>query len=621
MSLCSLCKDIPWDNLPTVPSTATLDYSGYTYLHEFGPWPEDQRGYPHHQSLEALGSSATDRNCGICRLILKQVEICQSELEELKAKWDTDDEPPYAWPLWKLWIVKRRNGGDGVWVMSSTNGENKELLRFVAAIGLCVEDGNPLARVLRGRPVEDNSGTLKAISTVQNWVTGCTDHHNCIAEETFLPSRVVDVGDNVDSPYVKIRETDGNECGKYISLSYCWGVEPQFMTTKSTLEELKRQITISNLSQTHQDVIKLARGLGVRYVWIDGLCICQGDYEDWARESAKMLSIYGNAWLTVAASKAKCHTEGLFNGTMPRDYFEFEYAVGDLGGQALAFNLPLLEEAASETYISLQDDPLSARSWALQERVLSRRTLLYAKQQMFFECKEGFRGEDGLLLDARFDNVHDMPGEEKNLQKSDALSSDDKEALLQHWCSLLWVYGPRKLTKASDKLPAISGLARIFAKRLDDEYVAAKVLDAKVDLKGSNLYGEVTSAWITIQAPMERLYLDIEDWDPAKTPYDTSPPVRTARDETISRFDFDFSAEDAAEEALKIVKSLEGKEFFALVLLKRKDDEDTYDAIMVKKVNGGEEYERVGYCYFGEAALGRRPEEETQDGFPTITLV
>nr|RBR01125.1 hypothetical protein FVER53263_10621 [Fusarium verticillioides] len=676
MSLCGLCREIPWENLPTVPPESFPSISGYPYLVDFHHWPKDNRGYLHHQSLDALRNAAGNESCGICSLILTQVELCQAELEELKPQWEAGTEAEYGWPLWEMWIVKREVGGDGFWVMSTTD-RGKRTVRLVAAIGLCVDDGNPLAPIIRGRPVEQYGGTSKAITRVHDWVTGCNQHPKCSPGDTLLPGRVVDVGDDINSPYAKLRETDGQERGQYISLSYCWGKEPQFTTTKATLEERKRQITISDLSQTHQDLIKLAREIHVRYLWIDSICICQGDYDDWERESAKMLSIYANSYITVAASKAKDHSEGLFSETTPREYKKFEYKFGDISGQAMAFNLPIDKESGANSYVSLPDEPLSDRGWALQERVLPYRSLLYTKQQMFFECSEGFRGEDGTALDSRFINVHDMPDGQDQKKKpeheEEEEEEDPKASLYQSWYSLLWIYGPRKLTEPSDKLPAISGLASIFSKRLKDEYVVglwrsrlleglvwqslecrrvseyrapswswasmdgipglgvrapyeevARILDVKVDLKGTNIYGEVTSGRLRLQAPMERLYLDTKDWDPTKPgfAYDNNPPIRTAHDETHSRFDFDFTADDAPQEALKIVKSLEGKELFALILLKvKEEDDETYHAVVVKKVDGGEEYERLGFGLLDEKALGRKPKLDAQDEFPVITLV
>lgn len=127
---------------------------------------------------------------------------------------------------------------------------------------------------------------------------------------------------------------------------------------------------------------------------------------------------------------------------------------------------------------------------------------------------------------------------------------------------------------------------------------------------------------------MERLYLAIEDWDPNKAgfAYDNNPKVRTpnGKPEGIhSRFDFDFTAEDAPQEALKLVKSLEGAELFALILLKVTEEsyDDQYQALIVAKVKGGEEYQRLGFIFIDEETLGRKPEEQPEEDVPIITLV
>jgi hypothetical protein len=40
-----------------------------------------------------------------------------------------------------MWVVKREVGGDGFWVMSTTDDTYKRNVRLVAAIGLCVDNG------------------------------------------------------------------------------------------------------------------------------------------------------------------------------------------------------------------------------------------------------------------------------------------------------------------------------------------------------------------------------------------------------------------------------------------------------------------------------------------------
>jgi hypothetical protein len=509
-----------------------------------------------------------------------------------------------------------------------------------------------------------------------------------------LPSRVIDVGDYIHSPFVKLCETEGHEKGKYMSLSYCWGKSREFTTTRATLEERKRQIMIADMPKTYQDAICVTRELGVRYLWIDSLCICQDDMDNWERESAKMSSIYTNAYLTISASRARDSAEGFLGPRPPQAYVEIEYTApgtDSVQGQALAFGLPLREEAVPTDYVSMPSEPLSDRAWGLQERVLSRRMLHYGTLQMFFECSAGFRGEDGLSLPQRYHSVHtdlkDQPEENAGEEVEKALPSSDlsshklnqgKAALLREWENLLWSYGTRKLTNASDKLPALSGLASIFAKRMQDEYVAglwrshliegllwegldarrvseyrapswswasmdgtpgmallgeyeslAKVLNVKVNVKGANPYGEVTGGYIKLRAPLERLFLMLDEFDPTKPglPYETNnPKVRTANgnpEGEYSRFDFAFTASDAAHEAQKIIQNLEGVEIFALILLKipgNHKEEVGYGCLIVRKVNGGEEMQRLGFIYLDADTLGTAA-VVLQGDSPVVTLV
>jgi len=208
----------------------------------------------------------------------------------------------------------------------------------------------------------------------------------------------------------------------------------------------------------------LARYLGVRYLWIDSMCICQDDYEDWERQAARMLSVYTNAYLTIIASKADDSGVGLFSELPFREYFRFEYISSGIDGHVLAHSAPL-EECEPTLYISLPGEPVSQRGWAFQERVLSHRSLIYTKDQMAFECAKGFRTEDDWISEERYHAVtqteisREMKGGGANTEKT--MYRNEREMLLRSWYSLISLYGIRKLTKASDKLPAMSGLASV----------------------------------------------------------------------------------------------------------------------------------------------------------------
>lgn len=401
-----------------------------------------------------------------------------------------------------------------------------------------------------------------------------------------------------------------------------------------------------------------------------------------------MISIYRNAYLTVSALRAKDSSQGIFGERPAREYVELEYTFNNLRGRALAFALPLDEEVNINLPVFMQKEPLSDRAWCLQERVGCSRTVLYGTPQLFFECNGGFQGEDGRFLKCQFESVGSLEQKSEEMKQhrlEDGDESDrvlsNKLSILRSWYGLVGLYGERKLTYASDKFPAISGLASVFEKLLDDEYVAgiwrsqlaegllwhgssrrvreyrapswswasvdgrtpvrliqdyyqecrilAKVLNVNVNLKGDNPYGEVTDASIEIRAPMERLYIATEHWNPheeGKTFY-MNPKGRTANgrfEDTEIRFDFDYEAEDGPQEVLRIVKSLEGVDVFALILLKgtwKLSGHICYHALVIAKLNSDEGFQRLGTVSFTEEALGQKPEERPEGEFSTVVLI
>lgn len=201
-------------------------------------------------------------------------------------------------------------------------------------------------------------------------------------------------------------------------------------------------------------------------------------------------------------------------------------------------------------------EPLANRGWALQERVLSRRNLHFGSDQLYFECNHGIVGEDGCSSDIRYSDIYTAHETLGLTSKSPITYLHDVEYRL--WNRLLWAYGTRKLSRPTDKLPAVSGLASLFKDRFKAEYVAglwsnvlieglawqglgdktamssdeyigpswswasydgiaatglkegwkdaAEILEWHVDLKNeANPYGEVTNAWIRLRAPMAKL--------------------------------------------------------------------------------------------------------------------
>jgi hypothetical protein len=76
---------------------------------------------------------------------------------------------------------------------------------------------------------------------------------------------------------------------------------PPLRTLASRYEAMKSGIPVWELSMNFADTVAVARKLGLRYIWIDSLCIIQDSPSDWDREAATMHEVYKYAEVTIAA--------------------------------------------------------------------------------------------------------------------------------------------------------------------------------------------------------------------------------------------------------------------------------------------------------------------------------
>lgn len=421
---------------------------------------------------------------------------------------------------------------------------------------------DPLASTFRGRPVK-GSPDQTVLDHVASWVTQCNDAHDgCTSRDSSLPTRIIDVGIFDAESLIKLVEVDEGTKGNYIALSYCWGVGTNhFTTSQESLLARKTGIHLGDLPQTFQDAIVMTRLLGVTYLWIDSICICQDDLADWERESARMASVYSNAYLTIAATGQSSSLGGLFFERPLKTFLRLPFMTpGGKGGHVLLSSLDKAKEVIKSYRTEMRSEPLAERAWAFQERVLARRVIHFASDQVSFECLEGSIYEDGLKLPDRYHSVY-LKNPAEFITDGDQVSHRSRTGAVQkpkdYWNALLWIYGSRKLTYPADKLPALAGITKVYSQLMDDEYIAgiwrksmveglcwqslkctaasgpyrapswswasvdgipatgfradpeclATILDYRVDVDGDNPFGRVKSGWIKIEAPFVPLTL------------------------------------------------------------------------------------------------------------------
>ncbi|KAK8130650.1 hypothetical protein PG999_003030 [Apiospora kogelbergensis] len=258
-----------------------------------------------------------------------------------------------------------------------------------------------------------------------------------------LPTRVLDLGASNDTGIVLL-ESKG-ERGNYCALSYCWGPQTTqtFLTTRETLQDRLRGIEFELLPKTFQDAIDVTRSLGIRYLWIDGLCIIQGDTQDWKYEAGRMGAVYEQAFLVLAASGSSSAQEGCFV-VKPRDLTSLDLPYYTETGQIQGCVHTSINN--SPMSLSPMDGPLQKRGWALQEAHFARRSIHFMPGGPTWICKEMHLDEKGL------ESKSDL-----KLQKG--------------WDHVLEDYSRRQLTYKHDRLIALQGYATELLKiRIKDMY-------------------------------------------------------------------------------------------------------------------------------------------------------
>ncbi|KAK3715462.1 hypothetical protein LTR37_007190 [Vermiconidia calcicola] len=337
------------------------------------------------------------------------------------------------------------------------------------------------------------------------------------------PKRLVYVGTANDD--LRLVELGEPSAPPYIALSYSWGLTKRLTCTRDNYKQLRTGIPWSELPRTLQDAISITRRLAMAYLWVDALCIVQGDLTDWQSEPANMASIYANAYLTVSATGSSDCDDGILSKrahTLKVDITEVSgaqstvYARKKLNHNVWNWGESIIFSQTARNYIdrfrATKSVPVMRRGWCFQERILSGRILHYTKEEMVWECLgmtscecgtldrfawtstlrerryaagvpsdveircnklEQARSLDRRMGISRMQTAPRMDRLPSFMQLDEALiyvatGTTTEEAGLrpsmqQRWFGLVQQYSQKRLTNATDALPALSGLAQCWA--------------------------------------------------------------------------------------------------------------------------------------------------------------
>lgn len=516
--LCSTCLDLfhghwikrpPSANSISGSESATYDEaSDETSQDQFYEQPDwvkvsegSARGYepaPHH-SIPGLQISA-GQGCHLCSLIADKIPKDHTGHENSDAE------------LWQLLkqnsgrligvVVVRPYAEDDIeqqdlclevsyWLDGDSDNTSAyfltvdlELCKVAGKLNCHIEQKKKLS-TLNSSPSEYAPVDLAApvrtetLESVNTWASKCiADHDLCQEKVKRLhdvntsfkhPTRLLEMA-ILDNGQYFLRVCQSHtlrEETRYVTLSHCWGKSPPFRLLVSNQEEYSSSIPISDLPRTFREGVEFTIRLGLRYIWIDALCIIQDSDEDWLRESLLMASVYSHSYVNLAATASADGEGALFVAENP-------YLANPCVIQTTWAGLP------PGTYMCVDDNawsrninkaPLNQRAWVLQERLLAPRTVHFARDQVWWDCCE-VRACESFPYGRPEERV---PIKTDVITEFQGITSDDPETSRDAWLNIVQEYSACKLTKRRDKLIALTGIAKAVQATLqasDDDYLA-----------------------------------------------------------------------------------------------------------------------------------------------------
>lgn len=348
-----------------------------------------------------------------------------------------------------------------------------------------------------------NTGSLETWSVAEEWIQQCSTQHQCLANtDGWYPTRLVErvPGDR----FRVVRSDSASFCrGKrYITLSHKWGNGDFLRLCTNNVFDLEKGLPINRLRKTFQDTLTVAQRLDIPYVWIDSLCIIQfGDnHEDWRRESQTMTEVYSNSFCNISADygdeenglfyqrqnddfKPPCKMQVRWKGRPRRSFLEATEPSSVVQiSPSKSTTCYIVRRIQWREYLA--DSPLNRRGWVMQERLLAPRVLSFTPRMVSWNCNQMETSEiwprrffgSPFLVDFKWNRgrryiTHSLSQSGFQFHSQRHWGVQDIGPLIDWWYRLLYDYTGCELTKESDRLVAIAGVARKLRPIVSDQYV------------------------------------------------------------------------------------------------------------------------------------------------------
>ena len=333
--------------------------------------------------------------------------------------------------------------------------------------------------------IDPSIGKLWLRECLEKHGKACSDHGWDIVLQKLRFLRVVDVQD------LCIREIAKPADCRFVALSYVWGAWPGIIK----LEKSNKNVLMNKgglmqylrrLPKTIIDALEVVAGMGERYLWTDALCIVQDDPVELAEQISNMGRIYDSSLATIVAAQGVTADSGL-EGIRQRYLLPSGQRKGTqrylYQNSVVAKEATLLAAPLKTNSHNVEESTWNSRAWTFQERLLSRRLIIFTHGQIFWQCRQTMCREDmpiemsGIPCpQLRFLQLtRQAVGENRNRNWMDGsieITRHGETKLVRsvtfaEYTKSIEQYTHRQLSFQTDILNAFAGLGQIFATCFD----------------------------------------------------------------------------------------------------------------------------------------------------------
>ncbi|KLU82556.1 hypothetical protein MAPG_01628 [Magnaporthiopsis poae ATCC 64411] len=391
-----------------------------------------------------------------------------------------------------------------------------------------------------GRKVAPKPSTDRRVKLIKEWTKDCQENHAFCREWRASsdgpgPRRMLDLSGNPRSRVRLVDPFDRAADGDYATFIHpCpsrhadGGADAAvYRLTTSNYASLKRGIRWADLPAAFKDAVAVASEQGLRYLWIDALCVIQDDDEDFHWHIENLGEIYRASIFTISPTRLR-DAGATFLGPrrlVPTPWattMADEIGVGDesmrthevvLSRGKHKFSVYIRRRLCAShhhlcsdkvgrcghTLINLywnfptppwmpQLGPMLSSAWSFMQRLTSTRTVHFHGSEMVWECQTGFKCECSISIKNSLPDPH-TPSPLATVPSKQSPDDDPFAASFysNRWGALIRLYTRLSMPENQHRLHALAGYMSVYGKN-QAGYYAGLIANTPEELAKSLLW-------------------------------------------------------------------------------------------------------------------------------------